>query len=297
MLCQNILKEHNNEVNCWLPINPHSPFAYCNRCDYEKVESILQNPQSLENYYKNQQFCILLHKKEHFDSLFNALSFLCKTKATFFVSLFQTLNIDSIKNALSHLTYKHSTPSARCSLYQYAIRNRNIHKNMMLTEFPWNCSVCLTKTLRSKNLKWYRAFSNGIIQNKLKHIHFHKEELIDCMVSLSMIQKDYSVRLLFERYSENIENEEYTKEVLQEFLYQPSMLKSLFEESESGAIQFIPYVWNSADFIKETQKKALNFIKKRNYVFKEELMIKTWAPHRLFRWCFDIEELKEFDPI
>lgn len=47
------------------------------------------------------------------------------------------------------------------------------------------------------------------------------------------------------------------------------------------------------------QPVNLAFVKRiqraRMEAWKEDLIIKTWHPDRLFTWCFDIEELKDFD--
>jgi len=38
-------------------------------------------------------------------------------------------------------------------------------------------------------------------------------------------------------------------------------------------------------------------LKRRQNLYKEELIMRTWHPKRIFFWCFDLEELAEFGPI
>lgn len=44
-------------------------------------------------------------------------------------------------------------------------------------------------------------------------------------------------------------------------------------------------------------REQYSFLKARWRPYKEEFIAATWTPHRLFPWCLDIEELKDFGPM
>ena len=140
-------------------------------------------------------------------------------------------------------------------------------------------------------LNCYRAFSNGIVTNRIKKPESFTQNVLDCMVSLHLHNKDHAARLLFDRLRRSI-GDPKAKDLLVEFFKSPATISLVFT---AAASEFIPSSWKNDLTSCFLLKEALKFVKKRNYVFKEDLIIKTWHPDRLFPWCLDIEELKDFD--
>lgn len=294
MTCAKIIQEYNTSRQCWLPVNVNSPFSLCSRCDFQRIEELLMNPESLEPLLNNPKFIELLGKKEHETSILNALIILHSSNSPLFHFLISATEKRGLEFTLKHQIHTH-TPSKRCDLYYYSFLRYNVlNDTLRYTDIPWKCWSCLAKVVRHRYFKpyWYRAFSNGLIRNRIYQPEFHKTYLIDCMVSLHLIGKDHAARILFDRYRNAVKNEDKAQTFLQDFLSHPVMIDKLFTKT---SLEFIPIAWQKDDFIKRFHVAALKNVKARNYVFKEDLMIKTWAPHRLFAWCFDLDELKDFD--
>jgi len=66
-------------------------------------------------------------------------------------------------------------------------------------------------------------------------------------------------------------------------------------DSIQAAMTFHPYrianILYSDD--KELKKLIYSYLKARTNLFKEELIVKTWHPHRLFPWCLDIQDIED----
>ena len=291
MTCANKRIEHNLERDCWLPINPLSPFSLCSRCDYERVEELLQKPESLEFWCLDRGFLSLLTKKRHQDSLLNALAKLCEQEYAFFPKVYEILASSSFEVALAHGIYTHK-PSSRCKLYLYAFKQMKKNHQLVHTDLPWKCWPCLTKILRTKSIHAYRPFINGLIRNIAQEPQTVPEYIVDILVTLNLLGKDHAVRLVFDNYRRAVSNEDIAKNLLAEFLGKPCMIDKLFQNT---CVDYIPFEWQSDTFMGFLRKKALSSVKAHNYVFKEDLMIKTWAPHRLFAWCLDLDDLNDFN--
>jgi hypothetical protein len=233
----------------------------------------------------------LLSDRRHEVSLLNALATLCEEKSPCFSRIYTSLQSHALQTTLLHLIYTHKH-SQRCPLYMYAFKDMNGKKELRHTDLPWKCWPCLAKILRLKTIDSYRPFINGAIRNKLYEPHLHDRYILDILVSLYLMKKDHAVRLVFETFRRYVKSEERAKNLLTEFLSQPCIIDKLFTKT---CKDFIPFVWQNDGFMKELEKKALDSVKAYNYVFKEDLIIKTWAPHRIFAWCFDLDELKDFD--
>lgn len=297
MICKNRIKENNLERQCWLPVNPNSPFSLCNRCDYQKVEEILESEEAVV-YLQKPEFCALVSQDSHHQKLFAFLARLCGDNDMKFPSLFQNLLKESIHPCINYQTLLSAqilthTPCNRCKFYQYSLKHKKFERDISYVDMPWRCWNCLASVLRliPSCYGWYRAFSNGLVRNQLHSPEGYLDAVIDCLVSLHLSKKDHAVRLLFDRTRQGLKDEGQAKAFLIRFLSEPCMIKSLFDKT---ALDFIPLVWQKKGFLQEFQRKALQNVRARNWVFKEELMIKTWEPERLFSWCFDLEDLADF---
>ena len=290
MICKNEIVEINTKRACWFPVNPSSPFGLCSRCDFYKVETCLKEIESVEPLLTNQAFVDLCLDSKHRLSLVSAVTRLQELNPSLFETFFASLSSTKFLHDLSHQLHTHS-PSSRCKLYQYGLKMRRLDREIQSTDMPWNCWECLSFILRQKHmLHCYRAFSNGIVTNRIKKPETSPHNVIDCMISLHLHKKDHTTRLLFDRLRRSI-GDVKAKECLVTFLTQPATVPMVFT---AAASEFIPTTWSKELTSAFLQNEALKAVKKRNYVFKEDLMIKTWHPDRLFPWCFDLDELKDF---
>lgn len=291
MTCKNEIIELNSKRGCWFPVNPSSPFGLCSRCDFYKVESSLKEIETNLDLIQNPAFCKATLDQTHRVSLLSALTRLQEKDLSAFANFFALLGDEKLRNDINHQLHTHS-PSCRCKFYQYILKTRTFDHEIQSTDMPWNCWDCLSFILKQKNmLNSYRAFSNGIVTNRIKRPETAPSKVIDCMVSLHLYNKDHTARLLFDRLRRSSIGESKAKEFLVEFLTQPATASLVFTPV---VFEFVPGSWNkdlNASFL---QKEVMKAVKKRNYIFKEDLIIKAWHPDRLFPWCFDIEELKDF---
>jgi hypothetical protein len=291
-MCTNQLNEFNMSRPCWLPVNPTSPFQLCTRCDFYKVEEVLKDPSSHSEILHSTSFCLLCLMPNHRNSLLNALVNLHEKRFSLFVEFMKSLATEEFQNNLNHQIYTHF-PSNRCSFYQYILKTRQLdRKEFYYTDIPLNCWPCLAFIHRQKECLWLdRALTRAILSNKLSCPERSKDSILDVMTSMTVQGKAHRARLIFERFRSSLKNEQKAQTALIEFLTQPAFISSLFLEA---SIDFVPYTWKDKLTTNYLQKEGLKAVRKRNWVFKEDLMIKTWHPDRLFSWCFDIEELKDF---
>lgn len=276
---------------CWLPVNPTSPFQLCTRCDFYKVEEILKDPCSHSEILHSRSFCLLCLMPNHRNTLLNALVTLHEKRFSLFAEFVTSLATEEFQNNLNHQIYTHF-PSNRCSFYQYILKTRKLNRDTRYTDLPWNCWSCLAFIHKQKDcLGSHEAFTRGILRNKLSCPERSKDSILDAMTSMTLRGKAHTARLTFEHFRSSLKDEQKAQEALVEFLTQPAFLSSHFLEA---SIDFVPYTWKDKLTTNYLQKEGLKAVRKRNWVFKEDLMIKTWHPDRLFPWCFDIEELKDF---
>lgn len=285
MICSNTIEEYNKKRQCWFPRDPSSPYPLCKRCTFYKGEELLHRiaKGDFTEIPPN-----LLIEENHFDALSFALVSLQKAKHPSFSSLY----INSYEQYLLRQVYRH-THCSRCPLYQYCLSKQD-RKDAHIVSLPWNCWQCMAWILRQQNLPgFYQAFTRGILSlQTCKPIkNANSTDLIDCMISLELKGKGHTARLLFDHYRRWIGNEEREKELLETFHFQPAMISTVFKDSYT---EYFPSAWKVPNYKESLQKRALQFVRKRNWVFKEELIMRTWAPHRLFPWCLDIQELADF---
>lgn len=292
MTCTNTIVELNTVRQCWLPQSPTSFSGLCTRCDFYKVEAYLKTIESNLSLLRNPQFQAACCHENQIRNLICALTTLCQAKNPEFPNFFAAVQTSSLQKTLLHQIHVHS-PSSRCCLYQHALKHRTLQRELCSTDIPKNCWTCLSWMLRQRDLhRWYPTFNRAFVSNQLTTLRASREELLDCMISLTLAKKDHMARLLFHKYEREIQNQEEIKQCMIQFLSQPATISSVFGAKVS---EFIPTAWNRKQFQERLQKETLRAVRARNWVFKEELMIKTWHPDRLFAWCFDIEDLKDFE--
>ncbi len=69
------------------------------------------------------------------------------------------------------------------------------------------------------------------------------------------------------------------------------MLYVFFQKLQND---FLPLPLRDAIVVEDFYRQIKLSIKEKTDAYKEELIMKTWHPSRLFPWCFDIQELEDF---
>ena len=296
MTCKAILTEYNIEKPCWLPINPEMPFSLCTRCGFFKIEESLNsgNEEFLRSVLLHPTLMRALTKPSHRDALLNALVSYQKSNESEFKKLYACFSQEpAFVEHLQTLVALHKEGD-RCKFYSHYYRCKS--SEWHTTDLPWNCWSCMSNLLRKKNIsKIYPAFSRGLVTNKIQPHNLPSTlgPVIDICVSLELHKKSHSVRLLMHRLSTlHPKNPDYMKTLLLLFFQTPAMIDTVFSQTY---LDYIPNTLKKDLPHNLLVKEVLKGVRKRNWVFKEDLTIKTWHPSRLFAWCFDLEELKDFD--
>lgn len=297
MTCANKIAEHTKYVSCWLPKDPNSPFDLCVRCTHLRVGDLLREWKDTPidfSILENKEFqkeCINVH---HHYSLILLLQSLCSEKNPSFETVYTIfMKYNSFQDKVNRQIATHN--SSTCTPFcHYHFKHKTFISFERIGDLPLNCWSCLEWILREKNcLGLYGAFNYTLLTLNLPTFTYYKiSSLIDIMISLEMKGKGHAARILFDQYRRYTKDDKKAKEVLHLFLSQPAMIQEVFK---GKTFEYYPITWRESGWKETLQKDALKFVRKRNWVFKEELMMRTWAPHRLLAWCFDIEELKDFD--
>lgn len=290
-MCTNQIKEFNTTRPCWFPVNPSSPFELCSRCDFYKVDEVLNEISSHPELLTNPAFCTLCVMPNHRTSLLHAFVSLYEMNHELFTEFLKNVSTEKLLNDINHQIYTHG-PSNRCKFYQYILKTRQWNRDVRYTDLPWNCWSCLAFIHRQHDcLGCQCAFTKGILRNTHHYSEESKHHVLDVMTSMTLRNKEHTARLLFDRFRACLNNEAKAQTALVEFLTQPALLSTLFLASST---EFVPSTWRHTLTRSYLQHEALKAVRKKNWVFKEDLMRTTWHPDRLFLWCFDTEELNEF---
>lgn len=284
MICQNKIQEYNIERDCWLPKDPESPFDLCKRCTYYRIEEVLSKGQI--EFLSIPAFQTASCKKEHIDSLLSV--FARKELDT------RNLFLEYLKNQDFYQAIKNQAPkhraSNRCFLYQqyYKLRKMDIVGTAPL-DLPIYCWPCIAWILRQKYmLRFSDAF---LIRASAQQLRMPPETkyIVDAMISLEINEKPNTVRTVLNSYRLAVTND-ILETTIADFFSEPPTASHVFTGT---AEHYIPYP-NRSMILETLKKRVLANIRKRNWVFKEELMMRTWAPERMVEWCFDLEERQEY---
>jgi hypothetical protein len=113
---------------------------------------------------------------------------------------------------------------------------------------------------------------------------------LDLFVSMHWLGKDHHIRILLDHMMRRFPLEDVKSFVLG-FFQQPLLLSIFFEQKQN---EFLPLPLRDERTVQEFRREIKRSIKNKTDTYKEELMIRTWHPKRLFPWCLDIDELADF---
>jgi hypothetical protein len=112
----------------------------------------------------------------------------------------------------------------------------------------------------------------------------------DFMITLFLQQKAHLLRIFIDHCFHQFPLED-VKSLLLNFFQQPCMLFVFYEGLQND---YLPLPLREDGVVREFRQRIQQSIKRKTDIFKEELIMRTWHPSRLFPWCLDIEELEDF---
>jgi hypothetical protein len=78
------------------------------------------------------------------------------------------------------------------------------------------------------------------------------------------------------------------------FVETPIFLEKILTDRVSLLDKEYIHLWTGQELNFKFYKTLL---KRRQNIYKEDLIIKTWHTKRIFYWCFDLQDLADFGPI
>ncbi len=302
MLCKGSVVEPQGIKACWLPAETSSPFQLCRRCHFHRVTEMLDAftrtyeqgipHSSLEIYFSNRVFLQdLLHPARE-QALLNLLSCLFQHNKIQLELLVLKLSTFSVFPILITKRIQAHQPGPRCAMYRSFLLNENVYTSNTLC---WNCWSCIAWILRQNQRRLIEKYTQtfGLHFQRLTFPMFAQigpPTFVDLFVSLYLLGKSHHLRLLSDHMFHRFPLEDY-KSFLLLFFQQPAVLSLFFLGKEKD---YLPLPLQDKVVVNEFRKKIKEGIKRRTDLYKEDLMIQTWHPSRLFKWCFDVEEIAEF---
>jgi hypothetical protein len=114
---------------------------------------------------------------------------------------------------------------------------------------------------------------------------------VEYLASLYLLEKHHHLRTLLDQFFHRFPLDSFKRFLICLFQH-PVMLSIFFEQRQN---EFLPLPLRDPVVVAEMYREIKQGIKKWTNTYKEELIMRTWHPSRLFAWCFDIDELKDFD--
>jgi hypothetical protein len=300
MKCKGVVQEQNRCVPCWLPAAPS--LKLCRRCHFS---SITQTLDSLTQDYWSG------HLHPHHESLFTDADFLqellhpAREQAllNLFSALYQrnkiqfSLLVDKLKQTTVFsilLTKRVQTHMAgpRCSMYREFLKDPSLYKSQT---HCWNCWACIAWTVKKKIPHLEDIFLKSFLQNlsRLTHQSFHatgEHVFLDLLNTFHLRGKDHLVRLFLDHCFHVFPLDDYKRFLIHMFT-EPPFLHLVFEGLHT---EYLPFPLRNPGSVAESYRDIKRGIKEKTDLYKEELMMRTWHPSRLFSWCLDIEEIEDF---
>lgn len=301
MKCKGVIQEQNRTRDCWLPANSSS-FQLCRRCQFQKITTILDtltqdywsgtlHPENEMILNNTEILHELLHPARE-QAFLNLLSALFKENKIQFNRIVDKAKEETVFPILITKRIQAHTPGPRCQMYREFMKDSKIYKT---PNHCWNCWSCVVWSLKQDNQYLLDMFTKSY----LFHLHRLTYEVylnngprvfLDFMVTAHLLQKDHVVRLFIDHCFHAFPLED-VKSLLLHFFQEPCMLFIFFQKLQND---YLPLPLREEVVVTDFFGRIKKSIKEKTNTFKEELMMRTWHPSRLFPWCLDIVELEEF---
>ena len=298
MKCKVVFEERE----CWLPASPSSPFQMCRRCHFYKITEILDGltrdygqgrlHPSQELLLNDTEFLQELLHPAREQALLNLLGTLYRDNKVQFFHLVRKLERSTVFSILITKRVQTHVPGPRCKMYREFLKEKHIYNS---NDLCWNCWSCIVWCLKLKDKDLLHKFKKSYLSQLHRltldiYINTGSRVFLDCLVTLHLQGDDHLVRIfidhIFHRFPLDI-----VKGILLLFFQENAMLDIFFYKKQND---FLPLPLRDATVVQEFYKEIKKSIKQKTDLYKEELVMRTWHPSRLFPWCLDIGELEDF---
>lgn len=316
-----VLFQDSRRKLCWLPSDESSPWRYCRHCSFTQkeflIEDVIKNiinerdEMLMPTGTKEKLLTLLLYPwfKEHCAHptsrirLYHLMIIMKKHNVSVYSNYLQdpTFSSTFLRIIQSHRPQDSNLSSCRviCDLV-----GKDRHR------IPRECPICLTTLWKRDrtNREQYAALTNYLREYNRKSYHFpypHEilKDYIRHSVSLGDTNRQYALSAMFVHLNRQNphESNERMYDFLQDFLLEDSQtFAAVIEKNMEILMNYCPQWLLQVEFItgvvEPAHKQWKQSMKARCDAYKEELMIITCHPKRLFKWIFDIEDLKDFEP-
>lgn len=306
-------KGHQGNRECWLPANPKSFWGLCESCNrienrlfLEAVQQAIRANQSIFRFhdkdyslddenFPNKYLRYTVFTPSHQDPRLSLLALTYSNRPACVLPMLKAFLKDSGFLLSSNLLYRKHLPQRHTCAILNLIQS---HSRQHFLDLP-NCPCCISriltrlgKELSNRQIQHISSiFGNQILaQHPTWFVHIFR--LLQTIWEQNL--EDIFHFPYLSRYLEHenpIQHQIDLRDWLGAFLETPIVVEKIL----TGKISSI----NRAYLFERTgQEINTAFLKRfargKHYVYREDLIIKTWHPDRLFGWCFDLEEIREF---
>jgi hypothetical protein len=136
-----------------------------------------------------------------------------------------------------------------------------------------------------------KSFLQNLSRLTVESFHAAGEHVfLDLLNTFHLRGKDHLVRLFLDHCFHIFLLEDYKRFLLHMFT-EPPFLYVFFQGLQH---EYLPLPLRDAATVAEFRLGIRHSIKQKTDLYKEELIMRTWHPTRLFPWCLDIDELEDF---
>lgn len=308
-------KGHDTKPDtCYFPIKKNSFWNLCVSC--ERIENRLFL-EEVQRAIRDDRITFVFHGKEyslndptfpekylrhtsflstHQDPRLSMLLLVFKNNRVLFKNCLKTFVLDSGFILSANLLYRSHLPQqSTCGMLAQIQREFRQH----FTDLP-TCPCCMSKallripkgSLTNRTVQHiYRIFQNHILAQ-------HPTWFVWTFKLLQTIwERDFEDLFTFQRLDGGIRGNQQALEFrdwLGAFLETPIVMEKVLAGKLSEQDREYLHFWTGQELNAKFYKVLL---KRRQNLYKEELIVKTWHPRRFILWCFDNEELADFGPI
>lgn len=302
MKCQGVIQEQNKTRDCWLPASTSSSFHLCRRCHFHYITNVLDvltqdywqgtlHPQE-ELLLNNTEFLNELLHPAREQALLNLLSALFIHNKIQFHRILEKLKKHTVFPILLTKRIQSHPPGLRCGMYREFLKDKELYKGQTHCLQCWSCVTWglkrgpsyLTDIFQKSFLQCLPWLTLDIYNKNGSRV------FVDFMITLTLLGKDHIVRLFLDHCFHAFPLEEF-KSLLLLFFKETPMLFVFFENKQND---YLPLPLRDEAVVLDFRRQIKQWIKQKTDLYKEELVMRTWHPSRLFPWCLDIVELEEF---
>lgn len=308
-------KGHQGNPSCWLPPNPKSFWGFCESCNrienrlfLESVQEAIRSNRSIFTFHEkeyslddenfpNKYLRFTVFTPSHQDPRLSLLALTFSNRPAFALPICKAFVKDSSFLLSANLLYRKHLPQRHtCAILNTIQKQSRQH----FVDLP-SCPCCMSRVL-------CRIPKDSLSTRQIHHIttifgnHIlaqHPTWFVYIFRLLQTIwEKDMEDIFHFPYLSRFLEHENPInlqidlRDWLGAFLETPIVVEKILTNK-------ISVVNKTYLFERTGQQIDLAFLKRfvraKHYGYREDLMIKTWHPDRLFNWCFDLEEIADFE--